>query len=185
MPRNAPDRYGRTSSVPLTDQQRAVLQAIYDHFRAHATWPTFIAIDRPIRRQHHWDTGPIILSIPESILVPPRQGMPPIATDELRLRLLGVHACDGSSDDTDRFVRTLRWLAEREEAYEPPPGSDNEVPQVTSQEIGQYLNLGGAAPLPLQRLYAMLDLDHWGHRRSQQQRDRLVREAQSRHLAIP
>jgi hypothetical protein len=88
--------------------------------------------------------------------------MPPIASDELRLRLLGVQACDGSSDDTERFVRTLRWLAEREETYEPPPHRGDEMPQVTSQEVAQYLSLGDADPLPLQRLYVMLDLDHWG-----------------------
>src|SRR6185437_16607483 len=149
-------------AVPLTDQQAAVLQAIYDHFRDHGTWPTFITIDRPIRRQHRWDTGPIILSLPESLIVPPRQGMPPITSDELRLRLLGIQACSGSSDDTERFVQTLRWLAEREETYEPPAGSGDEMPQVTSQEIAGHLGLGDADPLPLQRLYAMLDLDHWG-----------------------
>jgi hypothetical protein len=146
----------------LTDQQAAVLQAIYDHFRDHGTWPTFITIDRPIRRQHRRDTGPIILSLPESLIVPPRQGMPPIASDVLRLRLLGIQACSGSSDDTERFVQTLRWLAEREETYEPPSGSDDEMPQVTSQEIAGHLGLGDADLLPLRRLYAMLDLDHWG-----------------------
>ena len=55
-------------AAPLTDQQAAVLQAIYNHFRDHGTWPTFITIDRPIRRQHRWDTGPIILSLPESLI---------------------------------------------------------------------------------------------------------------------
>jgi len=139
MPRNAPERYGRRVGVSLTAQQTAVLQAVYDHFREYGTWPTFITIDRPIRREHHWDTGPIILSLPESLIVPPRQAMPPIADDELRLRLLGVHTCDGSSDDTERFVQALRWLAEREETYEPPPGSGDEMPQVTSQEIADHL----------------------------------------------
>jgi hypothetical protein len=162
MPRNAPERYGRTVAVSLTDQQTVVLQAIYDHFREHGRWPTFITIDRPIRRRHHWDTGPIILSLPESLIVPPRQGMPPIASDELRLRLLGIQACDGSSDDLELFIQTLHWLAEREETYEPLADSGDEMPQVTSQEIADHLGLGDADPLPLQRLYAMLDLDHWG-----------------------
>jgi hypothetical protein len=35
----------------LTDQQRTLLQDIYD-FREHATWPKFITIDRPIHRGH-------------------------------------------------------------------------------------------------------------------------------------
>ena len=74
----------------------------------------------------------------------PREKMPPIASDELRLRLLGIRASSGSSDDTERFVQTLRWLAEREETYEPPPGSGDEMPQVTSQEIADYLSLGDA-----------------------------------------
>jgi hypothetical protein len=147
----------------MTGQEKVVLQAIYDHFREHGAWPTFITIDRPIRREHRWDTGAIILSLPESLIVQPRPGnLRPIASDELRLRLLGVKACDGSSDDTERFVRTLHWLAEREEAYEPPAGSGDELPQVTSQEIADYLGLDHAGQLPLQRLYAMLQLDHWG-----------------------
>jgi hypothetical protein len=150
------------STVSLTDQQAVVLQAIYERFRVHGRWPTLIQIDRPIRREHRWDTGAIILSIPESLIVPPRQGLRPVADDELRLRLLGIQACDGSSDDIERFVRTLRWLAEREEAYEPPPGSGGELPQVTSRAIAEYLGLDRTDPLPLQRLHAMLKLDHWG-----------------------
>ena len=33
-------------------QQNSVLQGIYDYFRAHGSWPTFIAIDRPFRREY-------------------------------------------------------------------------------------------------------------------------------------
>jgi hypothetical protein len=147
---------------PLNDQQMAVLQAVYDYFREHGTWPTFITIDRPIRRQRHWDTGAIILSLPESLVVPPRQGMRPIITDELRLRLVGIQACDGSADDLERFVRTLRWLAEREETYEPPAGSGDELPQVTSQEVADHLGLDSADLLPLRRLLAMLEASQKG-----------------------
>lgn len=163
MATDVPEQHGSAEIPPLTGQEKVVLQAIYDRFREHGTWPTFITIDRPVRREHRWDTGAIILSLPESLIVQPRPGnLRPIASDELRLRLLGVKACDGSSDDTERFVRTLGWLAEREEAYEPPAGSGDELPQVTSQEIADYLGLDHADQLPLQRLYAMLQLDHWG-----------------------
>jgi len=163
MAKDAPEQYGSAEIPPMTGQEKVVLQAIYDHFREHGAWPTFITIDRPIRREHRWDTGAIILSLPESLIVQPRPGnLRPIASDGLRLRLLGVKACDGSSDDTERFVRTLHWLAGREEAYEPPAGSGDESPQVTSQEIADYLGLDHTGQLPLQRLYAMLQLDHWG-----------------------
>src|SRR5579859_2510358 len=94
-----------TAAGPLTDQQAVVLQAVYDHFREHGTWPTFITIDWPIRRERRWDTGAIILSLPESLIVEPRPGhLRPIERDELRLRLLGIQACEGSSDETARFV---------------------------------------------------------------------------------
>ena len=160
MAKDVPERYGSAEIPPLSGQEKVVLQAIYDRFREHGTWPTFITIDRPVRREHRWDTAAIILSLPESLIVQPRPGnLRPITSDELRLGLLGVKACDGSSDDTGRFVRTLRWLAEREEAYEPPAGSGNELPQVTSQEIADYLGLDLADQLPLQRLYAMLQLE--------------------------
>lgn len=163
MARDVPEQSRSTEVPPLTVQERTVLQAIYDHFHEHGTWPAFIAIDRPIRREHRWDTGAIILSLPASLIVQPRPGnLRPITSDELRLRLLGIQACAGGSDDTKLFVRMLRWLAEREEIYEPPAGSDEELPQVTSQEVADYLGLDPTDQLPLRRLHAMLQLDHWG-----------------------
>ena len=146
---------------PTTEQQAVVLQAIYDSFRQHGTWPTFITIDRPIRREHNWDTAAIVQSVPESVLVRSWHGNRPIAGDKLCLCLLGFTVVLGSSDDTERFTRTLRWLAQREMEYEPPLGSDA-TPQVTSQELAQHLDLGDDDPLALQRLITMLQLNHWG-----------------------
>jgi hypothetical protein len=148
---------------PLTDQQTAVLQAIYDYFREHGTWPTFITIDRQMRRQYGWDTAVIVLGVPEHLLVSPRPGhLPPIESDTLRLRLAGLEVCNGTSDDADHFVRTLRWLAQREEDFDPPPGSEMTMPRTTSSEIEQHLGLGDDAELPLRRLYELLRIDGWG-----------------------
>lgn len=147
----------------LTDQQRTVLQAIYNHFREHAAWPKFITIDRPIRRERKWDTAAIVQGLPESVIVPPRHGnLRPVSDDELRLRLPGIEACDGGPEDTARFARLLRWIAEREEAYEPPADSTETMPLVTSAEAAQYLGLGVEDDrLPLLRLLALFRLDHW------------------------
>lgn len=150
-------------AVALTTEQQTIVQAIYDYFRVHAAWPTFIAIDRPIRRTHGWDTGAIVMSLPESVIVPPGPGrLRPIENDELRLRLLGIQACRSGSEDTERFVRLLRWFAEREMAYEPQPGSTDEMPRVTSAEVGQHLGLGDTDQLALKRLLLMLQLGNWG-----------------------
>ena len=146
----------------LTDEQLLVLEAIYNYFYMHATWPTFIVIDRPLRREHGIDTAAIILSLPESLIVPPRPGnLRPTAEDELQLRLLGIQSCLGGSDDTERFVRLLRWLARQEMAYEPEGGGGETMPRVTSFDVGVHLGLHHD-DVALVRLYAMLQLDHWG-----------------------
>jgi hypothetical protein len=148
---------------PLSAEQRTVLQAIYDYFHDHGTWPTFIVIDRPIRQDHGWSTVNVVLRLPESMIVPPRQGMPPVPTDELRLRLLGVAQCRGGSQDARAFVEVLRWLAEKEAAYEPQPESESNMPRVTSAEVAEYLvGLTDRDQLALKRLYEMLHLDNWG-----------------------
>ena len=148
-------------AAALTEQQMVVLQAVYDHFREHGTWPKFIAIDRPLRRAGRWDSAAIVQSLPESVIVPPRHGLRPVRDDELRLHLLGVEACEGGPEDTARLARLLRWLAEREEAYEPPADSDEDMPQVSSEEVAEYLGLTDESDrLSLDRLRVLLQLDH-------------------------
>lgn len=153
----------KTDAAPLAPEHQTVLQAIYDHFHRTGTWPTFITIDRPIRQAHGWSAAAIIQSLPESMIVPPRRGMPPIPTDELQLRLQGIAQCAGGSRDTRAFVEVLRWLAEKEATYEPQPGEEAEDPRVTSQEVAEYLvGITDSDQLALKRLYEMLRVDYWG-----------------------
>jgi hypothetical protein len=77
-------------AAELSSNQAIVLQATYDYLREHGGWPTLAAIDRPIRRAYKWNTAAIVQSLPDSVIIPPRQGLPPIASDELRLTLLGI-----------------------------------------------------------------------------------------------
>jgi hypothetical protein len=149
----------------LSTEQRLVLQTIYDRFREHGKWPTFIAVDRLLRRQHGMNTRAIFNSVPDSLVVKPRQGMGPTDTDELTLRLPGIEACQGGREDTDRVVRLLRWFAEQEMAFTPPDGSEETMPRVTSEEVAVQLGLDRADPADaaaLERLYAMLRLGRWG-----------------------
>lgn len=147
----------------LAPDQRQVLQAIYDRFRAIGTWPAFITVDRPLRRAQGMDTGAVVQSIPESLLLRPRPGNYRRNPDDLlRLTVRGIAACDGSGDDIDRFVRLLRWLAQKEVEYEPAPGAAETMPHVTSAEIREHLGIGEADTGSLHCLYAMLQLDHWG-----------------------
>jgi hypothetical protein len=146
----------------LTEDQGQLLQAVYDRFRADGAWPTFISVDRPLRRQG-MDTGAVAQAIPQSLLL---RSMPgnyrPNPNDLVRLTIRGIAASEGSDDDIDHFVRLLRWLAEKEIEFEPTPGADETMPRITSAEVREHLGLTEADPSPLRRLYAMLQLDHWG-----------------------
>jgi hypothetical protein len=151
------------TKTSLAEDQRHVLQAIYNRFRADGTWPTFISVDRPLRRAERMDTGIVVQTIPESLLLRPRPGSyRPNPDDLLRLTVRGIAACDGSSDDIDRFVGLLRWLAQKEIEFEPGPGTAEAMPRATSGQIRQHLGLSETDIGPLRRLYAMLQLDHWG-----------------------
>jgi hypothetical protein len=149
----------------LNPEHRLVLHAIYDRFRKSGKWPTFLTVDRPLRRQHGMNTRVVFNSLPESLVVRPRQGIGPADNDELKLRLAGIELFDGRQGDTERFVRMLRWFAEQELAYTPPAGEEDQMPRVTSDEVAAYLGLDRTDPeyrLLLERLLAMIHLDHWG-----------------------
>lgn len=149
----------------LDHEQQLVLQAIYDRFRDRSEWPTFISIDRPLRREHGMDTRAVFNSLPDSLVVKPRQAMGPTDTDELILRLPGIDVCTGGCEDTERFVRLLRWFAEQEVAFAPPPGSEGTMPRITSDDAAVFLGLrrdDHGYEAALRRLHAMLRLDRWG-----------------------
>jgi hypothetical protein len=151
-----------SAGLSLTGDQQLVLQAVCAWFRAHGTWPTFASIDRPLRRVHSLDTRTVVQSLPDSLVVKPRPATWFAAEDELRLRLRGIYACRGGREDTERFVRLLRWLAEKEMEFEPEHGSAENMPRVTAEEASEHLGLEKDDHVVHQRLYAMLQLDHWG-----------------------
>jgi hypothetical protein len=149
----------------LSPEQQLVIQAVYDRFRGDGKWPTFLSVDRPLRREHGINTRAVFKSLPDSLVTKPRQGMGPTDTDELILRLPGIEICEGGREDTERFVRVLRWFAEQEVAYAPPPDGDDQMPRVTSDDVAAYLGLRRTDPeyhAALERLHAMTRLDHWG-----------------------
>jgi hypothetical protein len=151
-----------TNDLSMAPDQHHLLQAVYDRFRADGAWPAFITVDRPLRRQG-MDTGAVAQAIPQSLLLRPMPGTyRPNPNDLVRLTIRGIAACDGSDDDIDHFVRLLRWLAEKEIEFEPTTGADETMPRLTSAEIRDHLDLGETDTCPLRRLYAMLQLDHWG-----------------------
>jgi hypothetical protein len=144
----------------LTSGQQLVLHAIYDQFAKNGSWPTFIAVDRPLRRAHNLDTKSMFLSLPDHLVVKPAPNLH--AHAELRLRLLGVLQCEGGAEDAERLVRLLPWLAQKEVEFEPEAGSTDSDPNVTSEEIRMFLGLDQDDSAALCRLHELLHLDNWG-----------------------
>jgi REase_DpnII-MboI len=148
--------------VSLTDEQRLVMQAVYDHFRKNGTWPTFAAIARPLRRDQGIDAAGVIAEFPESLMIPPRQGLRPVDADQIRLTLAGIGQCEGSADDDERFTRLIRWFAEKDLDYDPPSAQERlqvTTSEAAASEAAAYLGIEDDHPA-LRRLRAMCGLDH-------------------------
>lgn len=145
------------ASEPLTVEQRLVLQAVYDWFRQHGTWPTFLSIDRSMRRARGLDISSVVRSLPDSLIHKPLL-LPRIdADDKLSLYLSGVQLCEGGSEDTERFLRLVRWIAQKEIDFEPMPGRGETMPLVTFEEAREYLGLDRNNELAVCRLFSILD----------------------------
>lgn len=66
------------------------MQAVYDHFRKNGSWPTLAAIARPLRRDHDIDAAGVIAEFPGTLMIPPRQGLRPVDSDQIRPTLAGI-----------------------------------------------------------------------------------------------
>ncbi|MGH8351619.1 MAG: hypothetical protein ACRES5_34480, partial [Pseudomonas sp.] len=85
-----------------------------------------------------------------------------MSQDKIGLRIQGIVLCDGAAEDVDRFLRLLRWLAEKELSFETVPHDACASPQVTSDEIKEFLQLPDGPDGTLDRLYEILNAEYWG-----------------------
>ncbi|OWV05232.1 hypothetical protein B5D80_18475 [Micromonospora wenchangensis] len=147
--------------TPAKDPQRAVIQALYDHFRSHAAWPEFDRVDRQLWRTAKIDVAQVAVSIPEVFLVThgPR-GVAPRGHDMVRLTLAGIERCDGGEDDVELFLRALRWLARYEDKHDPEPGETTVT--VTRAMLAKGLRVPLREAGRLRRLFEMLYWERWG-----------------------
>lgn len=151
------------ASVPplAKDPQRAVLQALYDHFHSDGVWPEFDRVDRQLRRAAKIDVAQLAVGIPEALLVThaPR-GVAPRGRDLMRLTLAGIERCDGGEEDIELFLRALRWLARYEEKHDPESGETTVT--VTRAMLAKGLRVPSREARRLRRLYELLYFERWG-----------------------
>lgn len=130
------------ATLPEIDEnQRAVIERVYETFRSSATWPSFGQLDIEFDRRG-FDLVEILRTIPipfarfdRSQLSYPQRGM------MLELNVFGIAMCDDSAEDLDLFFEVLHWLAgiERNQAVDSLISS-NSGPVGTDKSLREYLS---------------------------------------------
>jgi hypothetical protein len=140
----------------LTQQQLALLSAIYAGLQQRGTWPTFYQVDKVLDKVG-LNIDDIAATLPRGLT---NVSVRPMSTgDEATLTVTGLSFVREAVDDTDMFMRILWHSIEAEQAFEPPvDGSPAEGPLVTSEELQQKL---GASVEQLKRLYNLLKWEPW------------------------
>ncbi len=140
-----------TSQLPdISEEQRAVLERIYEFFRAGSPWPTFGQLDREFDR-NGIDLPQVLGAIPvvyalfdRNRLFDPQPGI------ELQLSLFGVAQCADSGDDLALFFDALRWLATIEVEHVIDPSDPSTVAvTATAADFSEHLSSTAWAASPI------------------------------------
>jgi hypothetical protein len=140
----------------LSEQQVALLRAIYTGLKELGRWPTFYRVDKALDEQG-LEINEVAATLPRGLTnVSVR---PMNATEEANLTIAGLSYLSEASDDADVFMRILWYAIEADRAYKPPPdGSATEGPLVTSEELSEKL---GASQEQLNRLHNLIRWEPW------------------------
>ncbi|MEU9412330.1 TIGR02391 family protein [Streptomyces sp. NPDC048281] len=128
----------------LEQQDRAVLDLVYGLVYPEGAWPTYRTVDLYLDKSLGIsDTQAALLSISDRLLMHPWHRAGFYDSDEVRLTLRGVDACQGGRQDLDALAAFLSWVCARE--------SEASVEQtdlaVTARDYAQTLDLD-LGPLP-------------------------------------
>ncbi len=141
-----------------------MIQAVYDVFRESGEWPVVDAIDRIADERWDLDSYAVLRSIPEDLAQFDRR----VLRDDtgIRLRVRAISLCDDADDDLALFIRTVRWLAERERAFRPSSPHQAEQARVTSEQLASDLAAEGRQvdSLALRKLWVLAEVERlsWG-----------------------
>jgi hypothetical protein len=119
------------------DDQLEVIAAIWEVFQPSGEWPVVDSIDRLIDESWSLD---IYANI--AVLARKPRAVRSIGAREdaaVRLRVRAIDMCENSEDDLALFIRMVRWLAERERAFQPSSPHQVEQVRVTSEQLSADL----------------------------------------------
>jgi hypothetical protein len=149
-----------TPQLPdISEEQRAVLERIYESFRAGSPWPTFGQLDREFDRKGI-DLPQVLGAIPLAYALLDRNRLfDPRPDMELKLSLFGIARCPDSEDDVALFFDALQWLGtvEVEHVIDPDDPSTVEV-VATAAAFNEHLSSTswGASPINVCKVRMLL-----------------------------
>ncbi len=130
------------------DEQRRLLQTVYDHFREYAEWPKYWKIGR---RLVPLNVPQVANSLPPGFLNAHAAGdalsSPRANGDSAVLYIPAIRLCEGSNEDLGNFMRVLRLCLDR--------FLDQEVdePQVSANDLREELGLDDPA---VRKMHALI-----------------------------
>jgi hypothetical protein len=145
---------------PERDDQRCLLQTVFDLLVSDTAWPTFDLVDRKLDRDFDLDAHEVRRGLPLELLYPPAEAVPN-GSEELKLTIAGIAACSGSGEDVKTFLGATRRAAVIEREWMGP--STPEGPTLTAEDVVQHLALPAAGRAALvARLGLELVVEPWG-----------------------
>jgi hypothetical protein len=154
------DHTGPAAAEEPTEEQRAVLNAVLQHFLERGTRAPFRQLDKEL------DHVEIELrknaeSMPPGLLIPdvrPRGGFF-YPDDELMVTLEGLRYCYGSEALLDLLAQVLAYLARRERAFMPSSNEPDLV--VNSKDVRHALGLSSREVLQVRHLLDVCEPSVW------------------------
>ncbi|TDD87357.1 hypothetical protein E1293_08095 [Actinomadura darangshiensis] len=149
--------------APLTDQQKRLLQVVYDGFSARASWPVWQYVDLRLDAEDI-DAEAVLASLPRLA-----EGWPGVAsyglvstsdsgphlrtTTVLRLTAAGLRLIPGTEPLQSAFLAAIQLMTERERAIQPDPTKEV-LAHVDSEDVKSRLwshagKAGGPPPSDL------------------------------------
>lgn len=139
----------KDADVPdvVTDEQRAVLAAVYDMWsRGNGQWPMFAEVDKHLDEQQV-DAEDVLRSLcPRWVRVDGGQ-VPPALEGRVSLTVRGLVHLRPPPVILETFLDAVRYLAVREQRHQPQP-PDRLTAVVTSAELADHVQTSASVPRP-------------------------------------
>jgi hypothetical protein len=151
--------------TPTDDDQRRLLQVVWDLFVSHSKWPTFAQVDRKLDQDFGLDVEWVMRRLPAELLYP-QQVYAQLLSQEFHLTIAGVAACSGSQEDVGYFLEVVRFATELERHWPGRPTAETDEPILKSADVVQHVQFRAGRGGRLTRLGLLLAVEPWGWQQS-------------------